>query len=111
MSELSYKYDVLHRIINLDETHHKKSTEGDKGGSRATTVTNPDLPRAGSRFCKDNGDHVSGCYGSTILEPMPPVVIYKTTAKDTKKRKVRPSWVKNLPRVVGKWGFDFDTYG
>ena len=69
MSELSYKQEVLRRMINVDETHHKKSTEGDKGGSRKETLTNPDLPRGGSRFCKDNGDHVSGCYGSNVLEP------------------------------------------
>ena len=37
---------------------------------------------------------------------MPPVFIFKTMAKDSKQRLVRPSWIKNLPKVVGKWGFD-----
>ena len=106
ISELTYKLDVLHRIINFDETHHKKSTEGDKGGSRSTTLTNPDLPRFGSRFAKDNGDHVTGVYGSPPLEPMPPVIIFKTTATDPKRIRVKPDWVKNLPTVVGKWGFE-----
>lgn len=58
------------------------------------------------RFCKDNGDHVSGCYGWTILDQMSPVIINKTTVRDTKKRKVRPNWVKHLPKVVCKWGFN-----
>ena len=106
ISELTYKLDVLHRIINFDETHHKKSTEGDKGGSRSTTLTKPDLPRFGSRFAKDNGDHVTGVYGSPPLEPMPPVIIFKTTATDPKRIRVKPDWVKNLPTVVGKWGFE-----
>ena len=96
----------MRRLINVDETHHKKATGSAKGGPKTKTVTNSDLPRPGARFCKDNGDHVSGCYGASVIEPMPPVVIYKSAAKDAKKRKVKPSWVKNLPRVVGQWGFD-----
>lgn len=62
MSELTYKCDVLCRIIYLDKTHHKKGTEGDKSGSWSTTLTNHDSPRFGfgSQFCKDNDDHDSG---------------------------------------------------
>lgn len=34
---------------------------------------------------------------------MPPVIIFKSTAKDPKKRKVRPRWMKDLPKVVRQW--------
>ena len=96
-------------MINLDETHHKKSSEGEKGGSRSTTLTNPALPRAGSKFAKDDGNHVSACYGATPLEPMPPVMIYNSGAKDLNKMKVRPTWAVNLPVVTGRWGFNETT--
>ena len=62
ISELTFKYEVLHRFINMDETHHKKSSEGDRGDSRSTTLTNANLPRAGTLYSKDPGNHVSGCY-------------------------------------------------
>ena len=109
MSELTYKYDVLRRFINLDETHHDKSSEGDKGGTRSTTITNPSLPRGGSKFSKDDGNHTSGCYGSNPLEPMPPVIIYKSNAKDPENMKIRPSWTKGLPVVTGEWGLGKQT--
>ena len=44
VSELTFKYDVLHLIIIFDETHHGKGLEGDLGGSRTTSLTNPHLP-------------------------------------------------------------------
>jgi len=109
MSELTYKYEVLRRFINLDETHHDKSSEGDKGGSRATTITNRSLPRAGTKFSKDDGNHTSGCYGSNPLEPMPPVIIFKSLAKDPENMKIRPSWSKGLPVVTGEWGLGETT--
>ena len=104
MSELTYKYDVLRRCINIGETHHKKFSEGEKGGSRKTTLTNKSLPRAGSKFAKDDGNHVSACYGCNLLEPLPPVIIYKSMSKDKEKMKVRPSWAQDLPVVQGEWG-------
>jgi len=62
----------------LDETHHKKSSQENKGGNGSGTLTNPDLPRAGTRYAKDSRNHVTGCYGSTPLETIPPVLIYTT---------------------------------
>ena len=95
--------------MNIDETHHKKSSEGEKGGTRSMSLTNPNLPRAGSKYAKDDGNHVSACYGCTPLEALPPVIIYKSTAKDPKNIRIKPSWVKGLPTVMGKWGFDRPT--
>eukprot|EP00966_Prymnesium_polylepis_P321578 7377887-Prymnesium_polylepis.1 len=39
----------LRRMSNSDETHHKLSNEGDKGGSRANVLVNPALGRCGNR--------------------------------------------------------------
>ena len=103
-AEVTIKHDTLHRIINLDETHHKKSSEGDHGGTRSTTLTNPNLPRTGTRYAKDSGNHVTGCYGTTPLEPMPPVIIYSTSSRNEKNMKVRPQWTDGLPIVKGEWG-------
>ncbi len=37
MSEVTFRYNVLQRFINFDETHLTKSSEGDKSGPQATT--------------------------------------------------------------------------
>ena len=89
-SELTYKFDVLRRFINIDETNHSKGSSGDKGGSRSKSLINPHIPRAGSRFAKDSGNHTTGCYGSNPLEPMPPMFIYESGVKDKSKLKLRP---------------------
>ena len=109
MSELSFKYEVLLRMINFDETHHPLSTEGDKGGRRALVLTNESLPRSGSRIAKDPGRHTTGVYGSTPLEPMPPIFIFDSKAKDAENARVKASWCANLPVITGRWGFDEDT--
>ncbi len=100
---------MLKRIINFDETHLTKSSEGDRGGPCADTLTNPNLPRAGSQVFKGGGGHVTGVFGSNILEAIPLTIIYKTKPKTSKSMRVKPSWVQNLPEVVGRWGFGEDT--
>ena len=103
MSELTFKPAVMRRFINMDETHHVKPSEGDQGGSRATTLTNPQLPRSGSRFAKDSGNHTTDCYGTNPFEPMPPVYIYDSKVQDKTKLKLKPEWVDGLPIVKGYW--------
>ena len=105
VSELTYKFDMLRRFINIDETNHSKDSSGGKGGSRSKILINPHIPRAGSRFAKDSGNHTTGCYGSNPLEPMPPVFIYDSGVKDKSKLKLRPGWVEGLPVARGKYGF------
>ena len=104
MSELTYKFETLRRFINLDETHHSKSSSGDKGGSRSQTLVNPNLPRSGSRFAKDSGNHTTGCYGTNPLEPMPAVYIYDSNVQDKEKLKLRPERISGLPVAKGQWG-------
>ena len=101
MSELSYKFEVLRRFINVDETNHAKTSSGDKGGSRSKSLVNPHIPRAGSRYAKDSGNHTTGCYGSNPIKPMPPVYIYDSNVKDKSKLKLRTGWIEGLPVARG----------
>ena len=43
VSDLTMKAEAAGRIINSDDTHHRLSNQGDRGGSRANTQTDPDL--------------------------------------------------------------------
>ena len=49
IAELTMEAGAAGCIVNSDETHHKLSNEGERGGSRANTQTDPDLPRTGRR--------------------------------------------------------------
>ena len=100
------KYDVLNRFINLDETHHPFSTNGDKGGPRGTTYTNPDFNRSGSRIGQDGNSHTTGVYALSPLEPFPPIFIFEIGAKNAEGMRIKTGWLTNLPTVVEKWGFD-----
>lgn len=109
ISEVTFRYEALRRFINIDETHHSKSTEGDKSGPRSSTLTNPDFPRAGTQMSFDSGGHVSGCYGTNPLEAMPPVYIFETKAKTEENMRIKPQWVEGLPIVKGWWGLGEET--
>jgi hypothetical protein len=63
------------------------------------------MPRSGSRFAKDSGNHTTGCYGTNPLEAMPAVYIYDSNVKDKAKLKLKAGWVKGLPVATGQWGF------
>ncbi len=105
-SEVTFGYNVLRRIINFDETHLTKSSEGDKGGPLANTLMNLDLPRAGMRVYQGGKGHVTGVFGSSPLEVMPPIMIYETKSKTAEKMKVKPSWAKELLEVVDRFDFN-----
>ena len=89
----------------MNETNYAKMPSDDKGGTRSKSLVNPNIPRAGSRFAKDSGNHTTGCYARNPLEPMPPVYIYDSNAQDKSKLKLRPGWVEGLPVARGKYRF------
>ena len=64
IAELTMETGAAGRIANSDETHHKLSNEGERGGSRANTQTDPDLPRTGRRKVA-NERHITGLHGTT----------------------------------------------
>ncbi len=55
---------------------------------------------------KDPGRHVTGVYVSTPLEAMPPIMIFETKSKVKENMRIKPSWVKDMPKVVTMWGFE-----
>ncbi len=101
MSEVSCKYEVLQCVINFDETHVTKSTKGDKGSPQPNILTNPRLLQAGTQVFRDPGVHVMGVFGSTPIQPMLPIVIYKTKSTKEKNMQIKLSWATQLPEVVG----------
>ncbi len=54
---------------------------------------------------KDPGSLITGVFGSSVLEPMPPILIFETKSTEKENMKVKPSWCSNLPIVTGFWGF------
>ncbi len=42
-----------------------------------------------------------GAFGSNLLEPMPPILVFNTKSNTRPKA----SWVADLSEVVGHWGF------
>jgi len=64
IAELTMEAGAAGCIVNSDETHHKLSNEGERGGSRANTQTDPDLPRTGRRMVA-NERHITGLHGTT----------------------------------------------
>ena len=47
-----------------------------------------------------------GVYALTPIEPLPPIYIFESGSKDDKRIRVKTDWIKNLPTVYGKWGFN-----
>lgn len=104
---LEHEDDVLW-MVNMDETHHDGSTEGDKGGSRAQRWANASYHRSGDRIVK-NTRHTTGVYATNPLEPLPPLYIFDTSAKHTANQQIDPLWCRNLPEVQGKFGLGVVT--
>ena len=104
--------DDVHWFITLDETHHPYTTEGDKGGPRQQRMTTVSLPRAGEPVI-ESSSHATGVYGFTLgCEPLPPLVIFDSNAKDEKNFAVNSEWAEGLPEVYCKYGLDKQkTYG
>ncbi len=102
-SEVTFRYNVLRRINNFDETHLTKSSEDDKGGPWTNSLTYLDLPRAWTRVCWD-GWWWRACNKSIWVKP-----------PRSKSMKPSPIWprkwryYKELPEVVGWFGFSNES--
>ena len=71
-SEMSLVHeDDVDWFLTLDETHHKFSTVGAKGGATAGRYVNPSYPRSGEQ-CIVSNFHTTGVYGTTLRgDPLP----------------------------------------
>ena len=104
IAELTMKAKATGRIINSDETHHKLTNEGDRGGSRANTQTDPSLPRTGRRKVA-NERHITGLHGTTAAgEVLPSFYFFDTSCEKPENRKFNLTWLLGLPWVQGFFG-------
>ena len=73
--------DDAYWFITLDETHHKLSSEGNKGGMMELRWCNPCFPRSGDRTVSTQ-NHVTGVYTYNLKgESFPPLYILETKSK------------------------------
>ena len=99
-AEVTIPPQKLRRIMNSDETHHRLSNEGDRGGSRATTWVDKSLGRSGRRKVAATQGHVTGLY--TCLadgQNGPPFYFFQSDAENSESYKIDARWVVGLPRV------------
>jgi hypothetical protein len=100
---LVHEDDVDHFIV-MDETHHKFSTGGNKGGSSESRYSCSSFSRPGD-CAIENERHTTGCYGFTLRgEALPPLYILDSKAKDEDNFKFDPRVCEGLPMPTAKLG-------
>jgi len=103
-SEVTFNNGAMGRIINADEKHRIFSNEGDKGGSRASGLTDPRFPTGGRRIVK-NSTHTTEMHGTTSNhEVIPSMFIFDTSCEDETNQKISAAWLLGVPGVRGKFG-------
>ena len=90
----------------MDETHHRFSSKGNKGGQTELRYASASFPRIGDRFI-ENASHTTGVYAFNLRgDPLPPLFILETASTKPANYKVDPRVGKGLPRVCGRYGQD-----
>ena len=95
--------DDINWFLTVDETHHAYSSEGSKGGPQALRFASNSFQRSGEP-CVKSAAHTTGVYGTTCGgEPLPPLYIFSTSAKDEENYTYDPLIGKTLPAVTTKY--------
>ena len=104
-SEISLIHpDDKHCFAAIDETQHRFSTEGDKGGSRKRRRINPTFQQTGDRVTS-NARHTTGVYCTSLaLEVFPPLYVLDTHSKIPTNYAILPEVCEGLPIVQGYFG-------
>lgn len=76
-------------LFNMDETQILTSNRGEKGGPRATTLSNPNLPQGVSPEISDE-KHTTMVLTVTSLSVLPPTFIFTTKKQNPEEYEVRP---------------------
>ncbi len=104
LSEVSlFHPDYILWFVSIDETNHKFSTDGPKGGPATQHHHNRSFNRCGDLVVKSNR-HTTGVYATNPFEALPLLYICDTKAKKEKNYKIDPLWCKGLPVIEGKYG-------
>jgi len=94
---------MLCRVQMYDETDHPLGNDADVSGPRAQTYQNESLARGGARSIRSD-HHITGGYAVSLAgEPLPPLYIFSSDAKD-KNWRVCADWVDPLAYIRGKYG-------
>jgi hypothetical protein len=99
---LVYKEDV-DWFLMLDETHHKFSRVGARGGAAGLYV-NPSFPWSGER-CIISTFHTTGVYGTTLHgKPLIPLYILSTKSIQEEDYRIDSHVCEGLPTVIAAYG-------
>lgn len=71
-------------------------------------LINPNLPPSDMHGFKDPENYPTGVFGLTLLEAMPPILTYKTRAKNEENMEIQPKWIENILIVKGAWGLEVE---
>ena len=75
---------MLCRVQMYDQTEHPLGNDADVSGPRAQTYQNESLARGGARSIRSD-HHITGGYAVSLAgEPLPPLYIFSSDAKDKK---------------------------
>ena len=103
LCSLIHPDDVDHFIV-MDETHHRFSTAGNRGGSSEFRYSCSSFSRPGNCVI-ENERHTTGVYGFTLRgEPLPPLYILDSKGKDEDNFKIDPLVCEGLPMPMAKLG-------
>ena len=106
-SEVSLVHpDDVDWFVMLDETHHRYSSKGNKGGQTELRFACPSFPRVGDRVV-GSVHHTTGVYAFNLRgDPLPPLYIFDTSSKNTDNYKIDSKILVGLPVVSGRYGQD-----
>ena len=82
--------DDVDWFFTMDETHHRFSSKGNKGGQTELRYASASFPRVGDRVI-ENASHTTGVYAFNLRgDPLPPLFILVTTSTKPANYKVDP---------------------
>ena len=98
--------DDVDWFVTLDETHHKLSNEGNKGGMSTTRWANGSFPRSGDRVVSLQS-HITGVYAYNLRGDMlPSLFMFESKSQEPENYKIDTRICENVPTVTGKYGED-----
>ena len=94
------------RMLNMDETHHHMSNAGESKGPRANVVVDKRLGRSGRRQT-ENSSHITGMHWADYEgEVGAGMYLFDSSASEAEDRRIRASWIHDLPSTRGFFGFN-----
>ncbi len=95
-----FKPNMLHRIINLDETKLSlDGSDGGVGGRPVHTIHLKEQFRTGTATNKSGTSSTLVCGSNSFGDPLPIFIIFSSDAENEKNFKIHADWVVGIPRV------------